>query len=298
MRPSEPTLTDALTVETAVRHATGDLRAAGIEDAGRDARLLVGAATGLSQAELILELTMPVPAAAVARLAAMLRRRAACEPVSRILGEREFYGRTFIVTADTLDPRPDSETLISAALELVAQAGWTERPLRLIDVGTGTGCLLLALLAELPMATGLGTDTSSAALDVARRNASRLGLSARAEFRQQRALEGVCDKFDMLVCNPPYISTGEISGLARDVRDYDPMLALDGGSDGLDVYREIAPLLRHVVPAGWAIFEVGAGQAGAVSEIMQAALAGQPGIPRKWRDLAGHERCVALTTHR
>ncbi len=297
MPRSDPASMPAATLEAAIRGAAQCLRAAGIEGAGRDARLLVGAAAGVSQADLIVGSGLGMPQVAQSRLATMLRRRTAREPVSRILGEREFYGRPFIVTPDTLDPRPDSETLITAALEIAAEAGWRQRPLRLIDIGTGTGCLLLTLLAELPLAHGVGTDISAAALDVARSNASRLGLSERAQFQQRHALDGGCDTFDMLVCNPPYISSRDIANLAADVRDYDPRLALDGGPDGLDVYRQIAPRLRHVVPAGWAVFEVGAGQAGSVSALLEGALVGQPGRLRRWQDLAGYPRCVALATH-
>lgn len=286
------------TADVAVRRATLRLGEAGVNGAGRDARLLVAAAMGMDQNNLILRPDTPLEPAAAAKLAAMLERRARLEPVSRILGERDFYGRSFIVTPDTLDPRPDSETLITATLEIVAEEGWRRTPLRLIDIGTGSGCLLLTLLAELPLARGLGTDASVAALDVARRNAECLGLTARAEFRPRRWLEGACDTFDILVCNPPYIPTRDIAGLAADVRDYDPMLALDGGPDGLGMYREIAPRLGQVVPAGWAIFEVGAGQAGPVSSILERNEQGRSAKVRSWRDLGGHERCVAVATHR
>src|SRR5262249_44131133 len=149
------------------------------------------------------------------------------EPVSRILGRRDFYGRTFAITSATLDPRPDSEILITATLELVREDGLADKPPRIIDIGTGSGCLLLTLLAELPAATGLGTDISQAALDAARANALAMGLAERAEWLQADALEGVPGGFHIVVTNPPYIRTGEIPELEPEVRSFDPVQALD-----------------------------------------------------------------------
>ena len=287
----------ASTVEAAVRSATTRLLAAGIEGAGRDARLLVAAAVGVAQTDLILRPERVLCGSQHQRLRGFIERRTRHEPVSRILGEREFYGRVFEVTPDTLDPRPDSETLIDAVLEVIDSEGGRSKPLRMIDIGTGTGCLLVSLLCELPAVTGVGIDVSPGALEVARRNAGRMGVSDRAEFRLQAA-STACDTFDMLISNPPYIPSGEIAGLQEDVRAFDPMLALDGGPDGLQIYRQIATQLTAIVPAGWAFFEVGAGQAPDLQRLLSEALGQSIGNRRLWTDLGGHQRCVAVEIQR
>jgi len=287
-----------LEIREAMARVARRLDDCGIEIPSRDARLLVGAALGLDSADLIREPARPLDAAAAARLAGFVARRAAHEPVSRILGVRGFYGRTFEITPATLDPRPATETLVDAALEIADRNGWRTRPMRILDVGTGSGALILTLLAELPLATGTGTDISEGALAVARRNAERLGLAARCSFVLCRSLEGVAETFDLLVSNPPYIPTGDIAGLDADVRDYDPRAALDGGADGLAIYRELALGLVRIVPEGVALLEVGAGQAEAVADIFRhaagAALAGS----ESWKDLGSHTRAVAVMTHR
>ena len=226
-----------------------------------------------------------------------MRRRALREPVSRILGRRDFYGRVFHVTAATLDPRPCSETLIEAALELAREEGWRGRPIRILDVGTGSGCLLLTLLAELPLATGLGTDISGEALAVAEENARRLGLAQRSRFAVANFLEGIEETFDLVVANPPYVASTDIAGLEPEVRDHDPLPALDGGPDGLDGYRAIAADIKRIVPTGWTLVEVGAGQAAAVAQLLQGGGPDRP-LPaaRMWRDLGGHVRAVAVKT--
>ena len=221
-----------LTLGAALRQATALLRSAGIEGAGDDARRLLAAALALSAAQLLARPERPLSAEESERFGRSIARRAAREPVSRILGEREFYGRSFAISPATLDPRPDSETLIAAALEFTAAEKWPAapaRPLRILDVGTGSGCLLLTLLAELPGALGVGIDTSTAALDIARANAQRLGVADRAHWLVGDALEAMRGPFDILISNPPYIPTGEIAGLDPEVRCYDPPLALDGG---------------------------------------------------------------------
>jgi release factor glutamine methyltransferase len=225
----------------------------------------------------------------------MILRRCRREPVSRILGERAFFGRSFKITEATLDPRPDSETLVELALDLADADGWRLRPIRILDVGTGSGSLLATLLAALPLATGLGTDINARTLEVAADNARRHGVAGRAEFQQRDAFDGIESPFDLVICNPPYVATGEISGLAPEVRDYDPREALDGGSDGLDVFRKILPVLSRVLPCGWAIFEVGAGQAEAVATLLRRSVpeARQGPLLRR-EDLGGHTRCVAM----
>jgi release factor glutamine methyltransferase len=286
-----------LTVQSALATATRTLRGAGIEEAGNDARRLLAAALGVSAAQLLASSEMqlgPEPALTFERYVAC---RAGREPVSRILGERDFYGRTFTVSPATLDPRPDSETLIEVALGFVDRADLRTAPLRILDIGTGSGCLLLTLLCELPAATGLGTDISSAALQTASDNAQRHGVSARAEWIIADALDGIDGPFDLLVCNPPYIRSADIAGLEPEVRDFDPRAALDGGSDGLAIYRRIAPRLPNVVPNGWAIFEVGYDQAEAVADLLASATkAGDSPRLTLHSDIAGKRRCVAWGT--
>jgi release factor glutamine methyltransferase len=282
------------TLGDGVRTVQRALAEAGVEDAGRDARLLVAAAAGVDTQEIIVRPERPLAAAQQSRLQSMLDRRCAREPVSRILGEREFYGRRFALSAATLDPRADSETLIEAVLGLAAREGWGERPLRILDIGTGTGCLLLTLLAELPLATGVGSDISAAALDTAVSNAAALGLAARADFRQADVLDGIDGGFDLVVSNPPYILTGEIAGLKSEVRKYDPRAALDGGPDGLAIYRRIIAGLPDVL-RGWVVFEVGAGQADAVAQLLQQAFVKtRHAEVARYSDLGGHTRCVAF----
>jgi release factor glutamine methyltransferase len=224
--------------------------------------------------------------------------------VSRILGERGFYGRTFRITSATLDPRPCTETVIEAALAIAAREGWRERPIRILDIGTGSGALLLTLLAELPLARGVGTDISTDALSAAQANAAYLGVASRALFLNRRSLDGIAGDgiegtFDLMVSNPPYIPSGDIAALDPDVRDYDPLGALDGGEDGLEIYRELAAGFVQLVPKGWVLLEVGAGQAEAVERIFrEVAGEGCLGEVSLWQDLGQHTRCVAIKTHR
>jgi len=278
-----------------IREATQALADAGIETPGLDARRLVAAATGLSAAEVLTAPEAPIDREASRKLTEMLRRRCAREPVSRILGERGFYGRAFAITPATLDPRPDSETLIELALEIADEQGWRERPIRILDVGTGSGCLLVTLLAELPQATGTAVDINADALEVAAVNARRHGVMHRANFEMHDGLSGIDGDFDLMICNPPYVASHEISGLSPEVRNFDPRTALDGGPDGLGVYRALAPALARVVPRGWVVFEVGAGQAGAVAELLRNFVpAPRQGALRCRQDLGGHTRCVAM----
>ncbi|MFO1058082.1 MAG: peptide chain release factor N(5)-glutamine methyltransferase [Dongiaceae bacterium] len=265
------------------------LRLAGIEEHRREARLLAGAVLGADPATLVAHPERRVDPAAAARLAAAAARRAAREPLSHILGRREFWSLSFAVDGSVLDPRPDSETLVAAALALVPDRS---RPLRLLDLGTGSGCLLLALLSELPAATGLGIDASPAALAVAAGNAGRLGLSARADFRPGDWAGGLAGPFDLVLSNPPYIPSAELPLLAPEVARYEPRLALDGGPDGLDCYRRLAPQLGALLrEGGAALLELGAGQAAAVAAIMAAAGLRAAGLEA---DAAGRPRCLVL----
>ena len=203
------------------------------------------------------------------RVGDAVRRRLAHEPVSRILGMREFYGRDFIVTPDVLDPRPDTEAVIELALEIVKSAGLEGKALEIADIGTGSGILIATLLAELPNARGVATDISPAALAVAKRNADQLGVGDRTTFVATRGLDGCAGPFDLIVSNPPYIATNDIKGLDPEVRGYDPLLALDGGPDGLSVYREFARDIVKLQRSTRLVVEVGASQAADVQGIFR-----------------------------
>jgi len=285
----------ALRLDDVVRRAVRALESAGVETPRLDAQRLVAATTGLGIADLIARPQQTIAAADRERLAPLIERRCAREPVSRILGERDFYGRPFLISPATLDPRPDSETLIEAALGIADNEGWRERPIRILDIGTGSGALLVTLLAELPLSSGVGTDVSPQALKVAAANAQRHAVMERARFELRDALQGVAGPFDLVVCNPPYVATGEIAALAPEVREHDPLDALDGGADGLAIYRKIIPELARVLACGWVVFEVGAGQAATVAELLRE------GVPRARsdtirirKDLGEHDRCVAM----
>jgi release factor glutamine methyltransferase len=283
------------TVQAALRQATADFRRAGIDTPGDDARRLMAAVLALTAAQLLSRPERPISADEARRLDAAFARRMGREPVARILGEREFYGRSFAISPATLDPRPDSETLIAATLELAREEKWLAAPLRILDIGTGSGCLLLTLLAELPSASGVGTDISQAALDVASANAQRLGLDARCRWVTADLLEGIAGPFDVLVANPPYVRTGEIPTLEPEVRSFDPHAALDGGDDGLQFYRRLAAAMARVVPDGLVVLEVGAGQAEAVTQLLRESPAqATNGHIRYYPDAAGRPRCVSV----
>lgn len=279
-------------VDVATRQLAAKLAEAGIECAGFDARLLIEAATGASRESLVLDPARALSGDEALRLEEAARRRIAREPVTRILGEREFYGRSFLVTPETLDPRPDTETLVELALELVREEGWNDRDIDILDIGTGTGCILLTLLAELPHARGVGRDVSSDALAVASRNAARLG-SVSMRWELARSMNGVRGPYDLVVSNPPYIPSADISGLDPEVREHDPRVALDGGADGLDVIREIVDWSVGE-PNTWFVIEFGAGQADAVVALIAARCGDHVArAVRLRKDLGGHTRCVA-----
>jgi len=282
---------DALTITIAhaLDGATARLAAAGVEDARREARLLLAHALGTGTATLIADPARALDRAAQERFNALVDRRAAREPMSHILGRREFWSLDFAVTRDVLDPRADSETLVEAALALFPDR---EAPLAVLDLGTGTGCLLLAVLAERPGARGLGVDASAAALRIAAGNADRLGLGARASFRQGDWGDGLTGRFDLILCNPPYIPAAAIAALAPEVAHWEPRTALDGGADGLDAYRTLAGQFNRLLePKAVAVVEVGDKQADAVAEIFAAA---EMVVDSRRRDLSGIERCLVL----
>lgn len=257
-------------IDALLRQAGRQLAAAGVEDAPRDARLLLQAASGISLAALVAFPERRVEAAALETFRSMLARREGREPMAQILGRREFWSLTFRVTGDTLDPRPDSEALVQAVLERVSDR---DAAPRLLDFGTGTGCLLLALLHDLPRATGVGIDLSAAALEIAAENARNLGLAQRATFRLGDWDEGLAPSdrlaaFDAVISNPPYIESAAIPALQPEVARFEPRLALDGGVDGLDAYRRLLPAAARLLrPGGIAAFEIGVGQADSVTAI-------------------------------
>lgn len=268
------------------------LRAAGLSTPELDARLLVQGVTGASDIEMLREPGTRMSDEEEARLAAFERRRLAGEPVSRILGMREFWGLPFAVTSATLDPRPDSETLVETALALLRE---TAEP-RILDLGTGTGCLLLSLLHARADAQGTGIDISDEALAVAASNAARLDLSARVSFRRGNWTDGVGGRFDLVISNPPYIRRGDIEALEREVREHDPLPALDGGEDGLDAYRALAAAIPDVLTqTGHAVIELGERQGEAVRAIFEPA---GMAVLRIVPDLAGIPRALVAALPR
>jgi release factor glutamine methyltransferase len=257
--------TSVETIGTALARCRAALAAAGTDSPALEARLLVAAALGTTNEQIIAWPERAVVADGLARLDELLRRRLMREPMAHILGRREFWSLDFTVTPDVLTPRPDSETLVAAVLDQLGDRG---QALSILDLGTGTGCLLLALLSELPQATGVGIDASEAALAVARRNAGALQLTARAAFRQGNWTQDLDRRFDVVASNPPYIATSDLAGLSAEVR-CEPALALDGGYDGLAAYRALVPDLRRVLaPDGLVALEIGAGQASDVEGIL------------------------------
>lgn len=273
-------------VADAVCDATKRLRAAGVESPRRDARLLLSLAVSAAH-PLLLDPDHIVDPSAWARFNATVDRRAAREPIARIRGVREFWGLEFLLSAATLDPRPDTETLIEGVLD--AFHGHPA-PSRILDLGAGSGCILAALLGEFPEAVGVGVDIAPEAIATASANAERLALAPRTTFLVGDWTAAGAGLFDLVVSNPPYIPSDDIDGLAPEVAQFDPRRALDGGADGLDAYRALVPLLPDLlVPNGVAAVEIGDGQADEVMRLFRAhGLDPEP--PRA--DLGGVSRVV------
>ena len=266
-----------------LREGIARLRAAGVPDAPRDARVLLAHVWGVAPGRLTLALSDAVPETVCTQYWDAIARRATVEPVSHIVGKRAFYGRDFVVSGDVLDPRPETEALIHIAL----QEPWEN----VLDLGTGSGCILLTLLAENPSARGVGADISPAAITVAQGNASALGLDDRSRLIPSDWCANVDGRFDLIVSNPPYIAADEMAGLSPDVRNFEPHLALTDGADGLLAYRAICEQTpRHLAPGGRLIVEIGPTQADAVCAMMRAA-----GLetPQVHPDLDGRDRVVS-----
>lgn len=284
-----------MTLGFRARETARRLAAANIEAADLEARLLLSLATGLPAGTAVIEPNREIDDAACARLDALLARRLLGEPIARLAGQQEFYGRPFLLGPETLVPRADSETIIDAALDFARRIGTGPQALRILDLGTGSGCLLLTLLAEIPDAIGVGVDRSLAALRVAAENAKRLGVGDRTLFVAGHWHAPLRGPFDIVVANPPYVRSGELATLAPEVRCHDPRLALDGGADGLECYRDIVVGLAPLVPSGAVLFEVGRGQAADVESILvRVGLAGPSRYVTIRHDLSGVQRCVAV----
>jgi release factor glutamine methyltransferase len=279
-----------LSVERARRRLAGEFRRRGVDAPELDARLLVGHALALDHAALAAQSARVLAADEADAIAVLAARRLAREPVARILGRKEFWQLSLGLNAETLVPRPESETVVEAAL--AALRGRHNAPLRIVDLGAGSGALLFALLSELPAAYGIGTDISLAALGCARANAAGLGLAGRAAFVACDYGAALGGPFDLLVSNPPYVARADIAALQAEVRDYDPRRALDGGPDGLAGYRAIASQVQRLLaPGGVLVLELGFGQLAAIHAIFSATgLA--PAAER--HDLSGVVRALVL----
>jgi release factor glutamine methyltransferase len=253
-----------MTGAEALRDALPRLQAAGVEGAARDLRLLLAFAIGIPADRLTLVLQDPLSDPAIARFDAAVAARVARQPVSQIVGGRQFWGRWFRITPDVLDPRPETETLIAAALGGAFS--------RVLDLGTGSGAILITLLAERPLATGVGVDLSTQALSVAAGNAAALAVADRAVFQHSDWLRDVRGRFDLVVANPPYIAEDEMPGLSPEVRGWEPLLALTPGGDGLEAYRRILLDIGSVLaPSGRLLLETGALQGAAVAALCRGA---------------------------
>jgi release factor glutamine methyltransferase len=280
-----------LSIERARRALAAQLKAAQLDEAELDARILLGAALGLDLTGLIAQAARPLTEAEAARLAQHAQRRIAGEPVARILGVREFWGLPFRLSEATLVPRPDTETIVERALEMFRERK-TSHPPVIADIGTGSGAILLALLHEIPEAFGVGTDLSLTALNTAKANAAALGFAERAAFVACSYAAALRGPFDLIVSNPPYIPSGEIPKLSIEVREHDPHLALDGGNDGYDAYRALIPqAAERLAPGGALIVEAGQGQARDIETLMTAAALTADRPPKA--DLAGILRAVS-----
>jgi release factor glutamine methyltransferase len=274
---------------TLIKMAEKKLSGIGIEKPRFEARILLAYVLEIKPLDLISDPERNCSFEQTQQFETLVRRRVCREPISHLLGRREFWSLNFRVTKDVLDPRPDSETIVAEALK---RFPIKRDPLSVLDIGVGSGCLLLSVLHERPLANGLGIDVSQAAIDIAITNASQMGLANRAEFKCMSWVSGIATKFDLILCNPPYIASSEIELLETEVRKYEPRLALDGGWDGLAAYRKIIPQLCRILNrTGLAIFELGLGQAGGVISLAEECGLTTLAQPK---DLSGHTRCLVV----
>ncbi len=267
-----------------LQRATMMLTAAGIESPKQDALVLLAHVMEVDQSAVLARLQEPLPPSALYGMDRVIAVRSLRQPVSHIIGKRGFWNHEFMVNSDVLDPRPDTETLVAAALEQPFD--------NVLDLGTGSGAIIISLLAERPKAMGVATDISARALDVARRNAGRIGVADRVQFKESDWFDNINGRYDLIVSNPPYISEAEMAALAPEVRDWEPHLALTPGGDGLEAYHRIAAgLLGALTAKGRAFLEIGYRQATDVSEIFTKA-----GFTRLevLQDLSGHDRVIVL----
>ena len=279
----------SILAKEALRWAVMKLQQEHIESASLDARVLLEYVLGVNREQLLFSLELPITTEQYDRFAVLVAKRAKRQPVSKIIGRREFWGINFAVNENTLDPRPDSETLVECVLERIRNRS---DAFRILDLGTGTGCLLLSLLSELPGATGVGVDCSEDALLVAKENAMTLGFTDKTNFVLGDWCGKLEGKFDIILSNPPYIPTVDISVLEPEVTEFDPLLALDGGEDGLNCYRKIMSSLSHVLAKdGFAAFEIGIGQQSGFTEI---ATENGFEIAGSKNDLGGITRCIII----
>ena len=276
-----------VTIATIMAKAMSSLRAAGVDQPRMDARLLLQQASGLSREAMICDAEAALTGAALAEFSRLIARRCRREPVSQLLGQREFWSLPFKISRAVLDPRPDSETLVAAML---AQLPDRSAELTVLDLGTGSGCLLLAVLSELPNARGVGVDISAAAIAIAEANATSLGLDRRAAFVVGDWASALTGPFDWVIANPPYVADEELVGLSSEVRCYEPRLALAGGADGLAAYRRVLPDVKRLIdPGGCLGLEVGHGQIAVVRGLLEDC---GMACHQVYRDLSGTERCV------
>jgi release factor glutamine methyltransferase len=284
----------ARTIRAAFRELRDRFHRAGIETAALDARLIVQRSVGFSHADFLARADATLTSANAEEIHALAARRVSGEPVSRLFGEREFYGLAFSITPDTLDPRADTETLVEAALEAAATRYGGRKRLTILELGTGTGAVVISILHALRHAEATAVDISPAAIAVARQNAQRHQVAERLKLHTGSWFDGLSGVYDMIVANPPYLSAGDIAALSRDVADHDPLVALDGGGDGLAAYRQIGGrAASFLAPGGLVLLEVGRGQAHAVSAVLSGHGYRPPNdVAGVRRDLQGIERVV------